>query len=157
MPPRHSVTIDVDAPPRRVWALVTDVEHMGQLSPECVGGEWLDGATALEVGARFRGHNRRGEVTWSTTCEVVEVEPNRVFAFAVGGAARPSCTWRYELEPRRGGRTTRVTESFELPRPLGAFRRFVTRSSIKVTDREADLVHGMERTLAALKSLAEGR
>lgn len=149
------MTVDVAAPPRRVWALVTDVEHMGQLSPECAGGAWLDGATGPEVGARFRGDNRRGEVRWSTTCEVVEAEPNRVFAFAVGGAARPSCTWRYELEPLRGGRATRVTESFELPKPFSAFRRFVTRNSIKVRNREADLVQGMERTLAAVKSLAE--
>jgi uncharacterized protein YndB with AHSA1/START domain len=155
VPPRHSVTVDVDAPPKRVWAVVTDVEHMGRLSPECVGGQWLDGADGPVVGARFRGDNRRGEVAWSKTCEVVEVVPQRAFAFAVDGAARPSCTWRYELEPLRGGKATRVTESFELPKPLSRFRRFVAKASTGVADREADLVHGMERTLAAVKAAVE--
>jgi hypothetical protein len=30
---------------------------MGDLSPECVSCEWIDGATGPTVGARFRGRN----------------------------------------------------------------------------------------------------
>lgn len=153
MPPSHSASIEIAAPPERVWELVTDVTRMGRISPECVGGEWLAGATGPEVGARFRGYNRRGRARWTTTSEVIEAEPGRVFAFAVGGAARPSCTWRYRLEPVDGG--TRVTETFELPRPLPKLQAAIVRFGTGVRDREDDLRHNVERTLEALKSTAE--
>ena len=155
MPPTHSVSVEVAAPPERVWEVVTDVERMGAISPENEGGQWLGGATGPAVGARFKGRNRRGRATWTTVCEVTEAVPGRSFAFAVGGAARPSCTWRYDLEPLPGGRT-RVTETFELPRPLNRFQRAVTKASTGVRDREADLVHNVELSLAALKVAVEG-
>lgn len=115
-----SVTVQVDAPPERVWALVSDVTSIGRFSPETFEAEWLDGATGPAEGARFRGHvrrNGRGPVYW-TTCTVTDCQPGRSFGFAVvTPAGRQLNTWRYDLQPSDGG--TSVTESFSLaPTPL---------------------------------------
>src|SRR3546814_20760910 len=48
-----SVTVRIAAPPERIYAIVTDIENMGRLSPECTGGRWLAGATGPRVGARL--------------------------------------------------------------------------------------------------------
>ena len=148
----RAVTVDVDAPAERVFALVSDVTRMGEWSPESTGGSWRSG-TPGAVGATFRGSNRRGRASWSTTCQVVASERGRVFAFAVGTTTRPESVWRYDLEPLPDGRT-RVTESFELPRPMGAASRLLTRLTMGVRDREADLEDGMRTTLQRLAAAA---
>ncbi len=109
-----AVTVHMDAPSDRIWALVSDVTRIGEYSPETFEAEWLDGATGPASGARFRGHvkrNGRGPVYW-TTCTVTESVPGQVFAFGVGSAERPLNIWRYELAPVGDG--TDVTESFHL-------------------------------------------
>ncbi len=70
---QDSVTVHVDAPPAKVWELVSDVTNTGRFSPETFEAEWLDGSTGPEVGATFRGHvkrNGRGPTYW-TKCTVV--------------------------------------------------------------------------------------
>jgi uncharacterized protein YndB with AHSA1/START domain len=109
-----AVTLHIDAPPERVWALVSDVTQIGRFSPETFEAEWIDGATGPALGAKFRGHVKRngiGPVYW-TTCTVTACEPNREFAFGVGTGKRPLNVWRYQLEAANGG--TDVTESFTL-------------------------------------------
>jgi uncharacterized protein YndB with AHSA1/START domain len=53
-------SVDIAAPPELVYDLITDVTRMGDWGPECYRCEWLDGATAPSIGARFRGYDRRG-------------------------------------------------------------------------------------------------
>jgi len=137
----------------RLWALVTDVRRIGEWSPEAERAEWLAGAVGPTVGARFKGYNRRGRTRWSTVCEVIEADPNRAFAFAVGGSAKPETIWRYRFEPSPEG--VKLTESFELVKPLGVLARVVTRLTTGVKDRPADMEEGMRTTLAALKVAAE--
>jgi uncharacterized protein YndB with AHSA1/START domain len=144
----RQVSVDVDASPEQVFDLVSDVTRMGEWSPESTGGQWRSG-TPGAVGATFRGNNRRGRASWSTTCQVVASERGRVFAFAVGTADTPSTRWRYELVPLADGRT-RVAESFELPRPMSSAARLLTRLTLGVRDREADLEDGMRTTLERL-------
>lgn len=146
-------SVDVRTDPDRLWAMVTDVTRMGEWSPETTRVEWLDGATGPAVGARFKGHNQRGRSKWSTVCEVIDAEPGRSFAFAVGKAAKPQTVWRFRLTPIDGG--VQLTESFVLTKPPGALSRLVTRLTIGVTDRRADLEEGARTTLAAIKQAAE--
>src|SRR5688572_8908845 len=79
--PSDEVSLHVEAPPERIYEIVTDIAQMGRLSPECTGGKWLDGATGPAVGARFKGSNKRGWARWSTTNEVVAAEPGAAFSF----------------------------------------------------------------------------
>jgi uncharacterized protein YndB with AHSA1/START domain len=109
-----AVTVHMEAPPDRVWDLVSDVTKIGRYSPETFEAEWVDGATGPAPGAKFRGHvkrNGKGPVYW-TTCTVIDCDPGRVFSFGVGSAAKPLNVWRYQLEPAGSG--TDVTESFQL-------------------------------------------
>jgi len=149
---RRAVTVQVDAPPRAVWGLVSDVTRMGEWSPETTGAEWLGGAAGPVESARFRGHNRRGWARWSTVCTVLAAVPGEVFAFAVGSPENPRTVWRYQLTPN--GEGTTVTESFMLPRPLSRFTRLRFRAG-GAPDREADLEQGMRTTLERLKTAAE--
>jgi|SRR4051794_17812739 uncharacterized protein YndB with AHSA1/START domain len=110
-----AVTVHIDAPPEKVWELVSDVTQIGRFSPETFEAQWIDGATGPAVGARFRGHvkrNGKGPVYW-TSCTVTACEPGRAFAFGVGAPDKtPLNVWAYELTAVNGG--TDVTESFQL-------------------------------------------
>lgn len=137
-----------------IWALVTDITRTGEWSPENTGGVWLDGAAGPAVGARFKGSNTRGRSRWSTTCRVIAADPGRQFAFATGREGKPETIWRYVLEPA-GDAGTKVTESFELVKPLGAVSNFVTRVTTGVRDRQADLEENLRVSLGRLKAIAE--
>jgi hypothetical protein len=147
-------SVVVHAGAGRVWDLVTDVTRTGEWSPENTGAVWLDGATGPTVGARFKGMNRRGKTKWTSTCEIIVADPNREFSFATGGAKKPDTVWRYTLEPL-GEHETRITESFQLVKPLGVGSRFVTRITTGVRDRRADLEDNVRHSLARIKELLE--
>lgn len=144
------VTVHVQSSPQRVWELVSDVTQVGRWSPETTGATWV-GAEGPRVGARFTGSNRR-KAGWSTTCTVTACEPGRRFAFAVG---KGETTWDYVIAPVAGG--CEVTESFEIVRAPGALGRWLTRLAVGVpwSQREADLLAGVEETLRRLKAAAE--
>jgi uncharacterized protein YndB with AHSA1/START domain len=149
-----SASVVVHAPAEQVWALVSDVTRTGEWSPENTGGAWLDGATGPAVGARFKGSNRRGKSRWSTTCRVIVADPLREFAFQIGREGKPETVWRYVLEPAGAG-DTKLTESFELVKPLGAISNFVTRVTTGVRDRQADLEANVRASVDRIKAIAE--
>jgi uncharacterized protein YndB with AHSA1/START domain len=146
----NQVTVHIDAPPREVYDLVSDVTQMGRWSPECVKCAWADGAAAPVVGARFKGSNRSGIARWTTTAEVTAADPGREFAFVTKSGDRESTRWRYVFTPAGSG--TDVTESYEAVW-APAFVRVVER--LFVRNREAQLVDGMRSTLERLKAAAE--
>ena len=91
-------SIHIIASPEVVYDLIADVTTVGERSPECYRAEWVDGSTAAERGARFRGHNRLGVIKWATTCEVTAAERGREFAFTVlSGRGREETRWRYRI------------------------------------------------------------
>jgi uncharacterized protein YndB with AHSA1/START domain len=147
-----SVTVHIDAPPDRVWDLVSDVTQIGRFSPETFEAEWLEGATGPEVGARFRGHvkrNGRGPTYW-TKCTVLACEPGREFAFGVGPPGKALNTWRYRLEPEGDG--TEVTESFELANKFGLRVYWALLGWARGRTNE----NGMRTTLERMKAVVEG-
>ena len=151
-----SVTVEIEASPDHVYDLISDITRMGEWSPECFHCEWTDGATGPDVGARFKARNkgRRGPA-WFNKPEVVAAEPGRQFAFNRKGPGIGSYTWRYRLEPNANG--TRVTESYEVERPLPGAMSWMTEKWTGSSDRDADLRRGMETTLARVKAAAENR
>ena len=94
----------IDGPPERVWAVVSDVHLMPEMSEELQTVTWCDGADGPALGARFVGasrHEALGE--WATTSHIVEFEPPRVFGWAVEDPVNPTSLWRFTLRPRDGG------------------------------------------------------
>jgi hypothetical protein len=71
-----------------------------------------------------------------------------------GRPGKPETVWRYVFEPDGDG-GTRVTESFQLVKPLGAVSNLVTRVTTGVKDRRADLEANIRVSLARLKAIAE--
>src|SRR5688572_11112488 len=112
-----AVSLDIAAPPERVYELVSDITRMGEWSPETVSCKWTRGATGPAVGARFKARNKgkRGPA-WFNTPVVTVAEPGREFAFNRSGPGIGSYTWRYVLEPTATG--TRVTESYNADKPV---------------------------------------
>ena len=70
-------TIQIQAPPEKVYAMLSDVTRMGEWSPECVKAEWVEGATGPASGARFKGSNKKGILRWSTKPTVKVAEPGQ--------------------------------------------------------------------------------
>lgn len=142
----------MNAPADQIWELVSDVTQIGRYSPETFEGEWTEGATGPEVGAKFRGHvrrNGRGPTYW-TKCTVTAADPGRVFAFGVDGpGGKAMNTWRYELEASGDG--TDVTESFELS-PTLPLRFYWT---LLGWSRGKTNVNGMRTTLERIKEVVE--
>ena len=102
--PTVEARIWIDAPAGRVWGLVSDIGLMPGMSAELQSAQWLDGATGPALGARFLGRSRHDALgEWSATSSVVEFEPERVFAWAVGDdPGNPGALWRFRLEPCGG-------------------------------------------------------
>ena len=146
-----SRTVDIDAPPERVFALVSDLPRMGELSPENTGGRWLAGAAGPAVGVRFRGSNRQGWRRWSTVVRVVDHEPPHRFAFDVDSIGLAVSRWAYDIAERPGGCT--VTESWTDRR--GPAMDVIGLLASGVRDRSAYTAQSIEETLAALKRRAE--
>jgi len=151
---RAAVSLTIDAPPRKVWELISDITNMGTFSPEVIEAEWLEGATGPAVGATYRGHVKRNEnwpVTYWTTCKITECVPGEVFEFAVVVSDKPINTWRYEFKAAGDG-GTEVTESFDLGdsllvkiwRPLGGF--------LRENRNKRDMLRTLERVKQAAES-----
>jgi uncharacterized protein YndB with AHSA1/START domain len=148
----------IDAPPERVWPLVSDVGLMPGMSSELQSVEWLDGATGAALGARFLGRSRHEALgEWATISQIVEFEPGRVFAWAVEDPEYPAATWRFRLEPRDGG--TELSEWMQ----LGPARSGLSLAIDRMPDKEQKIVFVRLRefkrsitvTLAHIKKLAE--
>jgi uncharacterized protein YndB with AHSA1/START domain len=149
-----AVSIDIAAPPERVYALVADISRMGEWSPECFHCVWTKGATGPAVGARFKARNKGGRgPAWFNTPVVTTAEAGRGFAFNRSGPGIGSYTWSYALEPIPSG--TRLTESFDAEKPLGKAMTWITAKWTGSTDRDADLHEGMTTTVARIKAAAE--
>jgi hypothetical protein len=107
------VDVVVAADPHAVWEVVRDVTRVGEWSHECVGAEWLGGATDAVPGARFRGRNRSGVFRWGRTCEVVVAEPWQLTWRTVPTILYPDSTeWTIRLDAVEGG--TRIEQSFQV-------------------------------------------
>jgi uncharacterized protein YndB with AHSA1/START domain len=145
------VSIDIAVAPERIWDELTDVTQMGRWSPECHRCEWLDHAEGPRVGARFRGHNKRGLLRWSSVATVVEADRPRHFAFEVYPSGM---RWGYRFEPTSAG--TRVTEYRQEVRGTPWWNRLVYAVGLMGRNPGATVRSGMEETLARLKAAMEG-
>jgi hypothetical protein len=141
----------IAAPAEDLWARVANIERMGEISPESIGGKWLGGATGPAVGAKFKGDNRNGKKKWSTTGKVVECEPGRSFVFDVSSGPLKVARWSYRFEPTDGG--CKVTEIWTDDR--GKFVVFAGKIVSGVADRASHNRASMEATLERLAEVSE--
>ena len=156
--PTAEVEVLVEAPPERVWALVTDIDLPARFSQELLGAEWLDEGPAL--GARFVGRSRHEALgAWETTSWVNRYEPLRAFGWAVSDLDEPSATWWFELEEEEGG--VRLRQCARMgPAPSGlsiAIAAMPDKEERIVARRLQEFERNMLATLEGMKQLAESR
>ncbi len=156
--PTAEVEVLVEAPPERVWALVTDIDLPARFSQELLGAEWLDEGPAL--GARFVGRSRHEALgAWETTSWVNRYEPLRAFGWAVSDPDEPSAMWWFELEEEEGG--VRLRQCARMgPAPSGlsiAIAAMPDKEERIVARRLQEFERNMLATLEGMKQLAESR
>jgi uncharacterized protein YndB with AHSA1/START domain len=143
----------VDAPPARVWALLTDLSRMPAWSPELVRMVALKPG-GLRLGQWYLGVNRRKAAVWPTRNVVAVLEPGRVLAWdTTSSGAR----WIWELTPAGpDGAATRVVHRRPVPRRITGVSRVFAPLFLGGSEEHADeLEAGMARTVARLKAAAE--
>jgi Polyketide cyclase / dehydrase and lipid transport len=156
--PTLAAEIYVEAPPERVWSLVSDIFLMPGLSAELRQVEWLGGVTGPALGHRFRGRNAHLELgEWETVSTIMECDESRCFAWAVGDPDHPSTTWRFTLRPDGAGT---VLEQWV---QMGPGRSGLNLAIDAMPEKERKIVFvrlremeaGLTSNLAAIKKLAE--
>lgn len=144
--------------PAAAWAAVTDIELPVGTSPELKAVEWLDGADAVVLGARFRGTNTNVHLgEWQTLAEVVDVEPGRRWAYDVGEPGAAWARWGFEVDEVRDGVVVRQWVRLG-PNPSGiniAIDAMPEREGRILEVRLGELHDAMAANLARLKTTLE--
>jgi hypothetical protein len=148
----------IEAPPERVWRLVSDIFLMPRLSSELREVEWLDEVSSPAVGRRFRGRNANQYLgQWETVSVITECDAPRRFGWAVGEAGHPWATWRFTLTPAGTGTL------LEQWAQLGPGRSGLSLAIDAMPDKEQKIVFvrlrewetGFTHNLATIKEMAE--
>ena len=143
-------SIDIDATPAQVWALVSDVTRMAAWSPQVVRSKVKGGV--VEKGATFSSLNRQGLLFWPTSAKVVRFEPHRDLAFRV---RENRTVWSFQLDENATGGTT-LTQRRELPQGISNVSIGLTKVVLGgVEGFTARLERGMGETLTRIKAEAE--
>jgi hypothetical protein len=157
--PTTETEVYVAASPAAVWPLVTEIMTPARFGTELQEATWLEtDADAPCLGARFKGRNfhpARGE--WETTSTIVDLIPERRFAWAVGNPDEPSAVWRLDLVPEGDGTRLRYWAQMG-PGPSG-----MTAVIEKMPDKEEKIIarrleeweRNMTATITGIKELAE--
>ena len=152
MTPDISVSRDIAASPEAVFAALTDINRMGEWSPENYSCEWNEGFAGADAGAMYTGQNRHGDKEWTTEARITELVANERFYFDCLARDFVFAKWGYDIEATDGG--CRVTEHTQDLRPEAALERSVQISG--VADRLSHNRAGMETTLERLANALEG-
>jgi len=112
--PIFTRSIDIDAPPERVWAVMREVERWHEWTASITSVKRMDSGP-LAVGSRVVIRQPKLPVNYS---DVTELEPMRGFTW-VSRSPGVVATARHEIEPRAFG--SRVTLSVQFGGALGWF------------------------------------
>ena len=160
---RDQPTLEVEervaGDPAAIWALVTDIGLPARFSDELQTVEWLDGATEVAVGNRFRGHNHNQHLgDWATECTVIELEPDTRWAWTVVSGDNHMATWGFEVDPGRGAVTVRQWVRMG-PDPSGlsiAIAAMPEKEGRIISVRLREWRANMAANLAGIKATVEG-
>ena len=113
-------TIDIDAPPSRVWAIMTDIERWPDWTASVRSIQRLTPGP-LAVGSRARIRQPKlAPALW----QITSLEPERQFTWVTHGPG-VFVTARHRIEPVADG--SRVTLAVNYGGPLGTFVAWLTR------------------------------
>jgi uncharacterized protein YndB with AHSA1/START domain len=143
-------SLEIDAPPARVWELVSDLRNMARWSPQ-TAKTFVRGGLPVREGTRTFNINRRGVLVWPTQAKVVRLVPEKEIAWRV---KENFTVWSWSLEP--AGTGTRLTARREAPQGISDLSVRLTERAFGGVDSFADeLLTGMRQTLEKIKADAE--
>ena len=149
-----SVDRYIEATPEALYEVVSDVTRTPERSPDIVRCEWLDGATGPAVGARFKSVNHQGRgPDWSNKPVVTVADPGREFSFTRSEPFGGTILWRHRFEAEGSG--TRMTESYEVLKPVASVGWFIIDTLYGLKDRRAGLRASMVASMDRLAELVE--
>lgn len=126
---------------------------MGDRSPQCRKMIALRTEDGPGIGTLTINLNRRGPLFWPTWSIVTAWEPGKILEFRI---PLNGSRWRYELKDQGDG-STLVTESRIVHGNTSVVSRFLVATALGGERTfESELQKGIEQTLAALASEAEG-
>ncbi|MDA0563937.1 zinc-binding dehydrogenase [Streptomonospora sp. S1-112] len=160
----------VSAPPSAVYQLVSDLPSQGRWSPECRGGEWVQGEPGA-VGSVFRGENYRAQDvvgwaplvrgTWHTEARVVAAEPDRTFRWMMLSHAKEDqeSVWGFDIVPD-GDDGSVLIHHFRMGRATAGIHKIV--ADLDEEDRKRFIAEWTEKlesdlavTLSRIKDVIE--
>jgi uncharacterized protein YndB with AHSA1/START domain len=142
-------SIEIDAPPATVWALVGDLRQMPRWSPQ-TAKSFLRGENGL--GARLLNINRKGLLVWPTRSKIVRYEEGREIAWRV---KENFTVWSLRLEPTADG-GTRLVQTRQAPEGISDVSVKATNLAFGGVPRfNQTLQADMGTTLRRIKAAAE--
>jgi uncharacterized protein YndB with AHSA1/START domain len=149
--PLLEASVEIDADPTQVWALVSDVTRMSEWSPQVTSTRLRVGFDDVALGAQFTNRNINGEMEWTTHAEVVEFRPGEQLAFRV---AENRVVWSFTLEPTDGG--TRLVQRRETPEGISDLSLELTDGFMGGQEAFTQVLRdGMRQTLDLIKRAAQ--
>ncbi|GAB17578.1 hypothetical protein GOEFS_036_00160 [Gordonia effusa NBRC 100432] len=148
--PLIEASIDIDASPEQVWAVVSDLKRMGEWSPQCL--KMIIRGNPISLGTRTINVNRRGPLVWPTTAKVVRFEPNKELAFRI---TENHTVWSYTLTPNAAGVTLTERREAKNGETTTVSRVLIDRMFGGADSFEAELHEGMNESLGKIKRAAE--
>ncbi|WP_435771920.1 SRPBCC family protein [Nocardioides sp. SYSU DS0651] len=143
-------SIEIAAPPAKVWALVSDIPAMAKWSPQVLRSKVKGGA--VREGATFVNLNRDKFLVWPTNGKVVRFVPEQEIAFRI---KENRTVWSFSLEPTATG-GTKVTQRREAPQGISDISLKLTKVAFGGQQKfTRTLRDGMRQTLERIKAEAE--
>lgn len=152
-----TASLEIDAPPAKVWELVSDPRNMTRWSPQTwktfvLGGKKGDKSGLVAEGTKTLNINKRGALVWPTQSKIVRYTPEQEIAWRV---KENYTVWSYSLEPTPAG-GTRLTGKREAPQGISDLSVRLTKAVFGGVDNFSDeLADGIRSTLDKIKVDAE--
>ena len=147
--------VDIEAPPRAVWPLVSDITFPAGADTELQGAEWTTDDRG--IGAIFIGHNKLGDNKWSLDNHITAYEEGRVFEWSTVNPASPGGRWRFEIMDQGVGSRVRFSVEIGMENNLTYPMAMGSDDPVAVLNgRRKGIKANMQKTLDALKAGVEG-
>ena len=151
--------IDIEARPRKVWDLISDINMPALFSDEFVGAEWVSEGQ-VGVGSKFTGRNSMAESReWETQCIVTKWLERETFEWRTTDPDNPGAIWRFDLAEQGAGSRLRFSMVIGKQNNSTAPRAQEDPSNENQVLFERRLIHktNMQRVVEGVKSLVDDR
>lgn len=149
-------TVDryIEASPETLYDFIADVTRTPERTTDIVHCEWLDGATGPAVGARFKATNKQGRgPNWSNKPVVTVAKRGEEFSFTRTEPFAGTILWRHRFVPEGTG--TRMSESYEVIKPLTVVGWFIIDTLYGMKDRQSGLRASMQQSMDRVAEVVE--